>query len=877
MNARARLPWIALLAAALAPGAGAVQTSDGYAALRAGEYDRAISLFRPEAEAGSFDALYGWTTALEEQGRAEEALARAAAAREVVPGALSLEGGLLLRAGRIGEARELLGEGERGSGEPSLLARLWLGVLEYEYGSRDAALSRLSSFIGVYNDALPGSLSARTLWCVGEALRRLSREESEYAHDALRALREARDAGALDHAPPISIGNLYLERYDARGAAESFQAVLDVHPGHPDALAGMAGARRLEGRPAQDLLEEALARNPGHPRALKLLARTQLLGGDGAAALQSISRALETNPTDLEALGALAAIHLAGGKPKDLEAFRAGRLRIDSLSKAPTAALAALSEISGEQRMYEDAVAFAREMVRADSSSWKGWGLLGLGELRLGRVDAARSNLERSFEGDGFNPWILNALKLLDGFKDYESVSTPRFELSLHHSEAKLLAAFMGPLAEEAYEEMSERYGARPKERIRIEVYPDHADFSVRTVGMVGIGALGVSFGPAIAMDSPSARERGAFNWASTLWHEIAHSFHLAASNWRVPRWFSEGLAVHEQRKRSPSWGPPVTVGFVRALASGSLRDVGDLDLGFSQPRRLGEVADSYLHASLVFEYLEERFGFGAILSMLRMYADGASNADAAGKALGMDLEALGRELDAWMMRKFDRAIASVGDEPPFDRPPERLPEARTLAEERPESFEAQLLLGRMLALAGMQDEALAPLERSIELFPQYGGADGAHYHLAKIKLERGRPEEATRHLERLLLLNESHYEARRLLAEIHREAGRLARAADLLSELPWIYPYEPRDHRELAELLAQTPDREGEIRARRALVALAPGDLAVARYELADALYRAGDAGGARSEVLRALEIAPSYDAALELLLLLRAGAPGS
>ena len=71
-----------------------------------------------------------------------------------------------------------------------------------------------------------------------------------------------------------------------------------------------------------------------------------------------------------------------------------------------------------------------------------------------------------------------------------------------------------------------------------------HADFAVRTVGLPGLGALGVTFGTVVAMDSPSGRKPGSFNWATTLWHEMDHVFVLTATHNRVPRWFAEGLAV---------------------------------------------------------------------------------------------------------------------------------------------------------------------------------------------------------------------------------------------------------------------------------------------------------------------------------------------
>ena len=35
---------------------------------------------------------------------------------------------------------------------------------------------------------------------------------------------------------------------------------------------------------------------------------------------------------------------------------------------------------------------------------------------------------------------------------------------------------------------------------VQVEVYPDHEDFAVRTQGMPGLGALGVTFGMVVAM-----------------------------------------------------------------------------------------------------------------------------------------------------------------------------------------------------------------------------------------------------------------------------------------------------------------------------------------------------------------------------------------
>jgi len=74
--------------------------------------------------------------------------------------------------------------------------------------------------------------------------------------------------------------------------------------------------------------------------------------------------------------------------------------------------------------------------------------------------------------------------------------------------------------------------------------------------------------------------------------------------------------------------------------------------------------------------------------------------------------------------------------------------------------------------------------------------------------------------------------------------------------------------------LSSRVGDRQRAIRERRAVVDLSPVDRAEAQYQLALAYFEAGDVGAARREVLRALEEAPNFDKAQQLLLKLQPGA---
>jgi len=90
-----------------------------------------------------------------------------------------------------------------------------------------------------------------------------------------------------------------------------------------------------------------------------------------------------------------------------------------------------------------------------------------------------------------------------------------------------------------------------------------------------------------------------------------------------------------------------------------------------------------------------------------------------------------------------------------------------------------------------------------------------------------------------------------------------------------YIYPYDLELHQDLASYQTDLGNWEAVARERRALLALDPVDKAEAYYQLAWAYARAGNRSSAREQILYALEIAPNYYRAQELLLALRKPKP--
>lgn len=857
---------VLLLLAATHP-LSADQQQDGAAALRRGQYDEAIERYRAEVAAKPTPAaVRGLVAALSRVGRylqAQQVAARHAEA--LAPELWNSLGEAALAQGQLAEAERWFTRAVEEGASDSLTAKLNRAVLFDRRGAVRRATGEFGQFIDVYNRGI--RLSPADLTAVAQAVAYLGKADPQLFKDALRAYDEAIAADRDNLDVRVRIGELFLAKYNSADAHETFEQVLRVDPRHPSALLGKAKTRHFDGSDeAIELTKLSLESNPNLVPARAFLGALYLELEDHDAAEGEARRALDVDPNALEALSVLAASQYFRG---DRAGFEETRRRVFALNARYADLYNTLAELSTRIRRYRDAVEFARQAVAMDSTSWRGFAVLGRNQLRLGAIAEGARHLETAFAGDPYDVWTKNTLDLLDTLQHYPETASPRFRFVIDGSESDLLTIYARDLAEEAYDRLSARYEYRPSTPIRVEIYPSHADFSVRTVGLVGLGALGVSFGPVVAMDSPSARETGHFNWGSTLWHELAHTFHLAVSDHRVPRWLTEGLAVLEERRARPGWGDDVSPAFLLAFQQDRLVPVHDLNRGFTRPAYPEQIIFSYYQASLVCELIEQEHGVSAFRALLRGYAAGRNTTELFTDILGTTPHAFGRRFDAYIQRRFAGPLAAL--EPAAREgtgsPPSRSEMARRARANR-DDFAAQLAIGRQLVREQDYATAQSHLERAKELFPEYAGADSPYWYLAQIAKERGDLQRAVDELAALTSINERHYSALIQLADLQETLGDQAGAVAALEHALYVYPFDPVLHERLATLYAGHDRWQDVVRERRAVLALKPVDLAEAYYQLALAHFRGGELEDARRVVLRALEGAPNFERAQELLL---------
>jgi tetratricopeptide (TPR) repeat protein len=494
--------------------------------------------------------------------------------------------------------------------------------------------------------------------------------------------------------------------------------------------------------------------------------------------------------------------------------------------------------------------------------------------MRVGDLQQGRQSLQRAFDGDPFHVWAFNTLDLLDQMDKFSTVRSEHFVFRLSAEDEPILGPYAPKLAEEAYDSLSRRYGFTPKGPLQIEIFPDHGGFAVRTLGLPGLGALGVCFGKVVALDSPRARKAGEFNWGSTLWHEFAHVISLQMTNHNIPRWYSEGISVYEERRARPGWGDDLNAAIVKAYKDDKLLQVSELNAGMMRPKFPEQIALSYYQASLFCELVEQKFGFEKIRETLNLFAQGKTSEAVFQEALGWDPATMDREYGRFVeerLRVRAPKVSFEGVTSPHGRPARGEPDIESLKEDlakNPEEFFANLQLGTLLYKQKQIREAETYLKKAQSLFPEFVEPGNPYQLLGHMYIDEGKEDAALQQFLGWTRYDENAAPPLLKAAEIYRKRKEWASVTKVLEQAVYITPYDQELHKLLGEAASESGNWTTAAAAYKVLLGLNPPDPAGAHLNLAEALVAGGKKQEARREVLKALEIAPTFDRAQQLLL---------
>jgi tetratricopeptide (TPR) repeat protein len=722
-------------------------------------------------------------------------------------------------------------------------------------GQEDRARPIYESFVKHFTDNDPRS--ARELTLIARALVHLERYQD--ANDMYRSAIEA-DSNYLE--AQLGAAELFTAKYAYGDAALFLDDALRINPNSARVYLAVARNKRLDGDAATSAaLAKALAINPNLVDAIALKAAMELEASRIDDASADLEKALKINSHSLEAHALRAAMLYL--QDKDFEPEVAATLAI---SPKYGEVYNTLSHYATITRRTDQAAQFARRATEIAPRLWDAHLNLGMALLRLGQMDTGRESVEKAFKGDPFNVWAKNTLDLLDSMRDFKETKRGPFIIKAAAQESDVLSPYAAHLLEEAAAKLTAKYRFTPKGPIIVEIFNNHEDFAVRTLGIPGLGALGVCFGFVIAEDSPSARQAGEFNWGSTLWHEYTHVITLQMTDYRIPRWFSEGLSVYEERRARPGWGDDWNPLFVRAFTEKRWFKMADLDAGFQRPKTPQDVPIAYFQASQVCEFIAERYGFDAILRMLAMYRDKARTPDVLQQVLKLSESDFDREFGAYIEAKvkpLQQALSTPSNMAASLSKEEVLKMLQTQ-----ETVGLHIRAAELLAADGDTQAAITHYTRAADLFPYANGAGSVYESLAKLLEQKGDRNQAAKTLDDLVKTDENNLEALKTVARLRLELGQQQQALDALHASFFISPFDYKLHTQAGELSLELKDYAKALTEFQVALALAPPNVAEANYNVAAAFHALGRQPEAKHAVLRALEAAPRYEKAQELLL---------
>lgn len=663
-------------------------------------------------------------------------------------------------------------------------------------------------------------------------------------------------------------GRLLLEKYNKPQAQQEFQAALAINPRAVTVLLGraQAAAQDYDWDASNRLAREVLKNAPGEPLAHTLLARSLLFSNQPEAALEQLKQAKAICPTDPITTGLIVAAQIQRDGIRSLPRLQLLLESIDHIADLPAAAdapeayettliaaakinsacgevLATTGEALEMHRKFELAEKFYRAALAVMPQLTAARNNLGMLTLQMARVDEARTMLDQAFKSDPYHMRVSNMRKVIRQLDGYATLSTDHFVIRYDNEQDELLARYMSKFLEnEVYPQLVKQFGYEPSTRTTIEIYSKgngqtaHEWFSARMVGLPWVQTIGASTGMMIALASPNGLNEP-YNWSRVIRHEYVHVLTLQQTQFNIPHWYTEALAVrNEGYPRPAEWNDMLR----KRVPRRDLRNLSNLNLGFISAKNGDDWNFAYCQSDLYANYLVERFGEPALEKLLLAYRAGKTTEVALKELFQTDI----KDFEAGYLDYLDRIVAQLPGRAEASTEYSKS-EVEAALEKEPRNAE---WLGRAAMLKvkdRRRDEARKLAREALEIDPHCATAAIA---LAELDLRGEAPEKAIQKLTSALDSTQPDHQLLQRLLPLLIQTKRWDEALKYASLAETTFPSDISSTVALAEILPHFMDLprykavleklsmyendESEYRLQRAEIAWKESDLPnMARY----------------------------------------------
>ncbi|UUO07949.1 tetratricopeptide repeat protein [Blastopirellula sp. J2-11] len=430
----------------------------------------------------------------------------------------------------------------------------------------------------------------------------------------------------------LAVAELFAEKFNMGSARSEWTKALEINSSSAElfTLKSQMDVASYNVDLAIAAADQALAIRSDYVPALEAKAKAYLADFRPLAAIEVLTKAREINDQRQATAGLLAAAYLAADGPA-LETNEGSSTRYGELIETQSLSnphcgefFASLGEGCELLRKYPYAASFYRAATERMPQLVRPHAELGMVLMRMGEEREARTVLEAAFQADPFHVRVKNTLEVLDVLANYETLETEHFLIRYDPEKDKLLAEYAARhLEDNVYASICQALDYEPAGKTLIEFFNQakntsgHGWFSARMVGLPYIGTVGACAGKMIALASPSSMPEK-YNWGNVLRHEFVHVVNLQQTDFNIPHWFTEAMAVtYETDVQPPDWKRLLA----KRIAASDLFDLNSINYGFIRPRDGDDWTMAYCQAFHYAVYLKQRFGDDALTKMLDGYA----------------------------------------------------------------------------------------------------------------------------------------------------------------------------------------------------------------------------------------------------------------
>lgn len=765
-------------------------------------------------------------------------------------------------------------------------SQMALGRYEEALATIDAGLERyensirirwVGSKVAAYNDQVQRSLTLlseietlakRSAWRFRDTPNQLILGKYYLSRnaDAKQVLKSffqpALKRNASDPAVYRAIGQLSLDKGDYAMAAENFKRLVKILPEDSDAHFRLAQCFvRSNGEKATENLNRALELNPRHADALLFVVDQKMNSENYDEAQATIDKVLALNPDHPEALAYRATIaHLENDFEMEFE-FR--KQALGHWRGNPNVDHVIGRELSEKYR-FAEGQKYQRRALVFDESFLPAKVQLAHDLLRLGQEVEGWKLADEVFDRDQYSVLAHNLLMLRDEMASFKTLSQDGFLVRMSPREAAIYGDRVLELLDRASKRLTKKYQVELETPIVIEIFPRQRDFAIRTFGLPGgAGFLGVCFGRVITMNSPAAQGASLTSWESVLWHEFCHVVTLQKTRNKMPRWLSEGISVYEEKLADPAWGESMSRRYHDMLLK-ELTPVSQLSGAFMRPPSPVHLQFAYYESSLVVKYIVDTHGLPSLVNVLDELAIGTPINRALEKHIE-PIDSLDKKFKAYATGLANAFAPKADWATPDVIPPNADAEFwNAWNKEHPNSIVGLVEEASQLIQREQFIDALALLTTANELCPE----EPSPYPVmaaAYRGLEYTNKEFET--LERFAKIEASDSKLYLRLLELASERKDWVAMREYANRLAAVNPLIKSSHEYLATAAEKTNDKQSSVQALQVLAEMNPLDIADIRYRLATAYFDLDDLPNAKRQVLTALEQAPRYRDAHQLL----------